>query len=38
MLIKLRVELQYSLLKPRDYGAEWNFRLQAAPIINNPFK
>ena len=36
--VKLRAELHYSLVKPDDYGAEWNFRLQITPVINNPFK
>ena len=36
--VKLRAELHYSLIKPDDYGAEWNFRLQITPVINNPFK
>ena len=36
--VKLRAELHYSLIKPDDYGTEWNFRLQITPVINNPFK
>jgi hypothetical protein len=36
--VKLRVELHYSVVKPDDYGAEWNFRIQITPVINNPFK
>lgn len=34
---KLRLEPQYSVIKPEDYGALWNLRIQIAPIINNPF-
>ena len=34
---KLRLEPQYSIIKPEDYGAQWNIRIQIAPIINNPF-
>ena len=34
---KLRVEPQYSIIKPDDYGALWNVRIQIAPIIKNPF-
>jgi len=34
---KLRVEPQYSIIKPDDYGTLWNVRIQIAPIIKNPF-
>ena len=34
---KLRIEPQYSIIKPDDYGALWNVRIQVAPIIKNPF-
>jgi hypothetical protein len=34
---KLRLEPQYSIIKPGDYGAQWNIRIQIAPIIKNPF-
>jgi len=34
---KLRLEPQYSIIKPDDYGTLWNIRIQVAPIINNPF-
>ena len=36
--VKLRVELHYSLIKPEDYGTEWNLRLQVTPVISSPFK
>ncbi len=36
--IKLRAEIHYSLIKPDDYGTDWNFRLQITPVIKNPFK
>ena len=36
--VKLRIELQYSIIKPEDYGTEWNLRLQITPVVNNPFK
>ena len=36
--VKLRAEVHYSVVKPEDYGAEWNFRIQVTPVINNPFK
>jgi len=35
---KLRAEIQYSIIKPDDYGTEWNFRLQITPVINSPMK
>ena len=34
---KLRFEPQYSIIKPDDYGTQWNIRIQIAPIIKNPF-
>lgn len=34
---KLRLEPQYSIIKPEDYGSLWNIRLQIAPIVKNPF-
>jgi hypothetical protein len=34
---KLRLEPQYSIIKPENYGAQWNIRIQVAPIIKNPF-
>ena len=36
--VKLRAELHYSVIKPEDYGTEWNLRLQITPVIQNPFK
>jgi hypothetical protein len=36
--VKLRLELHYSVIKPEDYGTEWNLRLQVTPVINSPFK
>ena len=35
--IKLRIEAHYSIVKPKDYGNSWNFRLQVTPVIPNPF-
>lgn len=35
--VKLRVEPQYSIIRPDNYGTVWNLRLQIAPIIGNPF-
>jgi len=36
--VKLRAEIHYSIIKPEDYGTEWNFRLQITPVINSPMK
>ena len=36
--LKLRAEVHYSVIKPDDYGTEWNFRFQITPVINNPFR
>ena len=35
---KLRAEIHYSIIKPEDYGTEWNLRLQFTPVINSPMK
>jgi hypothetical protein len=35
--IKFRLEPQYSIIKPDDYGTEWNIRIQIALVINSPF-
>ena len=34
---KLRLEPQYSIIRPDNYGSTWNIRIQVAPIVNNPF-
>lgn len=34
---KLRLEPQYSIIKPENYGSLWNIRVQIAPIVKNPF-
>lgn len=36
MPFKLRIEPQYSIIKPDDYGSLWNLRIQIAPILKNP--
>ena len=36
--VKLRAEIHYSVIRPDDYGTEWNFRLQVTPVINSPMK
>ena len=35
--IKLRIEPQYSIIQPDDYGEEWNIRIQITPVIKSPF-
>jgi hypothetical protein len=35
--IKMRLEPQYSIIKPEAYGTEWNIRFQFTPVINRPF-
>lgn len=35
--VKLRIEPQYSIIRPNDYGNVWNIRIQIAPIIKSPF-
>ena len=33
MPVKLRLEPQYSIIRPDDYGTEWNIRLQITPVL-----
>jgi len=35
---KLRLEPQYSLIKPDNLGTEWNIRVQITPVIQRPRK
>jgi hypothetical protein len=35
--LKLRLEPQYSIIRPDDIGTAWNIRLQVAPVIRSPF-
>jgi hypothetical protein len=35
--VKLRLEPQYSIIRPDDLGTEWNIRLQISPVIASPF-
>ncbi len=35
--VKMRIEPQYSIVRPDDYGNAWNIRFQFAPIIKSPF-
>lgn len=34
--LKMRIEPQYSLVYPKNYGTVWNIRFQFAPILKNP--
>jgi hypothetical protein len=35
--VKMRLEPQYSIVKPDDYGSRWNIRIQVTPVINRLF-
>ena len=35
--IKMRLEPQYSIIKPDTLGTTWNIRLQFTPVIKSPF-
>ncbi len=35
--IKMRLEPQYTIARPDNYGNVWNIRLQIAPILKSPF-
>lgn len=35
--VKLRIEPQYSIVKPDEYASIWNIRIQMAPVIKSPF-
>ena len=37
MPIKMRLEPQYSIIKPDSLGTTWNIRLQITPVIKSPF-
>jgi hypothetical protein len=36
--IKARIEPQYSIVRPDDFGEQWNIRIQFAPVIQSPFR
>ncbi len=36
MPMKLRVEPQYSVVRPDDFGTTWNIRFQMTPVVPNP--
>lgn len=35
--VKMRIEPQYSIIRPDDYASVWNIRIQIAPVIKSPF-
>lgn len=35
--VKVRIEPQYSIIRPDNYGNVWNIRIQIAPVIKSPF-
>lgn len=35
--VKIRLEPQYSIIKPDNSATEWNLRIQIAPVIRSPF-
>ena len=35
--VKVRIEPQYSIIRPHNYGNVWNIRIQIAPVIKSPF-
>jgi hypothetical protein len=36
-LVKIRLEPQYSIIRPDNLGTTWNIRLQVTPVIRSPF-
>ena len=36
--IKARIEPQWTLVSPDDFGEQWNIRIQFAPVIQSPFR
>lgn len=38
MPVKFRGEVQYSVIKPDNYGSDWTFVFRMAPVIPSPFK
>jgi hypothetical protein len=37
MSMKIKAEINYSIVRPDSYGPEWTFRLQFNPVIPSPF-
>jgi len=38
MPVKFIVEVQYSVIRPEDYGTQWKFLFRFAPVIPSPFR
>lgn len=36
--IKARIEPQWTIVRPDDFGEQWNIRIQIAPVIQSPFR
>jgi len=36
--IKARIEPQWTVVSPDDFGEQWNIRIQVAPVIQSPFR
>ena len=36
--IKARIEPQWTVVQPDDFGEQWNIRIQIAPVIQSPFR
>lgn len=36
--VKLRLEANYSVIRPEDYGTEWKILFRIAPVISSPFQ
>ena len=36
--IKARIEPQWTVIQPDDFGEQWNIRIQIAPVIQSPFR
>ena len=37
MPVKIRGEVQYSVVRPDEFGTEWTFIFRIAPVIKSPF-
>jgi len=36
--VKFIVEVDYSVIRPDEYGTEWKFIFRIAPVIQSPFR
>ncbi len=37
MPVRMRSEIQYSIIRPESYRESWNFLFQITPVIKSPF-